>query len=99
MNSAFEKGLEDGIYLNQVIAQLKKDEYHFYMNPEDEVGIQAAVNFYFDHLVPFVKMLGNNYEWELSNTISTLFSDEPQVHPNTWKKTVPILEKAMELIA
>lgn len=99
MNSTFEKGLADGIHLNQVIAQLKKDAYHFCMHPEDEVDVQAAISFYFDHLVPFVKMLGNNYEGELSPVILTLGSQEGQVHPNTWKKTVPILEKAMALIA
>lgn len=86
-------------YLVKMMMEIDKYGFELYITKSDDQEIHQAVNFYFDHLIPFVKMLGNDYEADVSKMMGQIMDDRGLMLSEQWEQTRPVLKQAMNLLA
>lgn len=90
---------EGKIYLVKMMMEIDKYGFELYITKSDDQERHQAVNFYFDHLIPFVKMLGNDYEADVSKMMGQMMDDRGLMLSEQWEQTRPVLKQAMNLLA
>ncbi|WP_300920031.1 hypothetical protein [uncultured Dubosiella sp.] len=90
---------EGKISLAKMMSEIEKNGFEMYISNRCDQEIDQAVDFYFDHLVPFVKMLGDDLEADVSKTMGQMKICRDMTLSENWNKTQPVLERAMNLLA
>ena len=99
MDNRSFSGPEGKIYLAKMMMEIDKYGFELYITKSCDQEIHQAVEFYFNHLIPFVKMLGNDYEEDVSDMMGRMEAERGMSWYEEWNKTNPVLKQAMALVA